>query len=103
DITPLGINLHKNTTSPDWSTKAIAADGDGNGEVNLADITPIGQGFHANVEAYSVQSTATPGNAASWADAADVPFSQSFVDSALSPLAQFDFTLPAPVDGAYYR
>ncbi len=61
DLTPVGIHLGKNSSSPDWLTAALIADGDGNGEINIADVTPIGQNFGARVAGYMVEAREATG------------------------------------------
>ena len=59
DLTPVGIHLGKNTSSPDWQTAQVA-DGDANGEVNISDITPLGANFGAQVQGYVVECRTNP-------------------------------------------
>ncbi|MDQ3024318.1 MAG: PKD domain-containing protein [bacterium] len=94
DLSALGANLGKTSVSPDWLSKAIAADGDSNGEVNISDITPIGANFIATVSGYKVQSTTTPANTSSWSEVADVAFDTSSIPGG-SALRVFSHTLTA--------
>lgn len=101
DLSALGANLGKTTASPDWLTKAVACDGDGNGEVNIADITPIGANLFATVAGYKIETTDTPGNAASWHEFDEVTFETSAAPAG-SALRTFSHNF-APSPGGWYR
>lgn len=97
DLSALGAQLGKTTTSPDWENKAKYSDGDGNGEVNISDITPLGAHLLQQVSAYRLES----------GDSEDGPWTEvttvDFVDSELMPSGQRMFTVPvtAPLANFY--
>ncbi|MBN2082346.1 pre-peptidase C-terminal domain-containing protein [bacterium] len=78
DISPIGVHFGKTNAGADWNMAQVA-DGDSNGQVLASDLTPIGQNFGSIVQGYVVESTATPGDAGSWAAQTTVTFSQSTI------------------------
>lgn len=101
DLSALGANLGKSPVSPDWLSKALAADGDANSEVNIADITPIGANLLATVTGYKIQTTDTPATESSWHDFDEVSFESSSIPPG-SALRRFSYNF-APSPGSWYR
>ena len=97
DLTPVGIHIGKDSSSPDWN-KAQTADGDGNGVINISDVTPIGQNFGAVVGGYVVQSRRTAQD--EYADYGFVSFSSGFDTGAL---LEFGYTAPGNADFDSFR
>lgn len=97
DLTPVGVHLGKDTTSPDWAA-AQTADGDANGEINIADVTPIGQNFGAQVGGYVIQVRDTPGS--DYRDYGFVDFADGIDNGSFR---EFNFSAPAGSDADDYR
>jgi len=102
DLTPLGVNLFKTTASPDWTSKAIAADGDNNGEVNVSDITPLGANLFGHVDGYVIESTTNLADEQSWAQVDTVQFADGGLEAG-SPLWKFTHAVDAPATLTHYR
>src|SRR5690606_11364241 len=97
--TPVGRWLGSNRGGADWD-KAAIADGDRNNEVNLADVTPVGQNFLMSVEGYRVLEAATAA-ATEWNQVAEVPFAAGGSTAGI-PRLRFSYELGSPQNDMWY-
>lgn len=96
DITQIVLNYGTSAGDTNWGT-AAAADGDGNLEINISDITPIVLYYATSVTGYKIEhSTLQSGP---WAEIDNVATTDSLVD----PLRRFEYNIPAPISGDWYR
>ena len=101
DLAIVGMFFGATSESADWD-RAQIADGDGNGEVNAADVVPIAQNYLGRITHYTLYSTMTPEDENSWTAFASVDVSEgAFPDGAY--VKQFSYSLPAPEQGMSYR
>ncbi|MDQ3024353.1 MAG: PKD domain-containing protein, partial [bacterium] len=102
DLSALGANLGKTTSSPDWLTRAVVADGDSNGEVNISDITPIGGNFLGRVDGYRIEASSDPVDESSWIQIAQVTHAEGVISGG-DPHLQFIYTLSQPAGPTSFR
>jgi hypothetical protein len=63
-----------------WENARVA-DGNGDGEVNVSDITPIAQNWLTRINGYFIQESATSDAPDSWSDIVNVQISDGFIPS----------------------
>ena len=98
DLSSLGSNFGSTIQSPLWPISCVA-DGDGNGEVNSCDLTPIAQYLGTRCDSYLLQSS--PDGAGSWQDVTAIPFADS---SLYAAGGHRWFTIDTPAEiGTYWR
>ena len=88
----------------DENGPAYAADGDGNGEVNSADIAVIARYFQVDVQSYRIYAGLDPGELHQPGPDAELLGELEFADAELldGGALQFSYTLPNQVEQAYY-
>lgn len=98
-----GLAVHYGATGGPFDKVSIESvvDGDGNGEINIQDITPIGVNFDRHIESYNLYTSAGTGSyPASNAEAsvisptANIPYAQ-FTGSVTSGRLQYSYQLGA--------
>ncbi len=98
DLLYLALYFGQDSSAPDWN-KAQMADGDGNGHVELGDLSPLGANFGKRVAGYHLSYSAD--GAADWLQIADLAWSASAVP-AEGGRRSFTQRLAQPSAG-YYR
>jgi hypothetical protein len=93
DLTPLGANLGRSNTDPDWNGARAATDGDSNGVLNISDLTPIGANFFANIGSWNAYAGA----------AGDYPSSAADDNGAAAELESIPTSSLSAVDGISRR
>jgi hypothetical protein len=100
DLTPLGINFSKSSTSSDWAS-ARAADGNNDGLVSVSDLVSIGANFLRRVEGYHLQYSATL-TGGSWATSVDIPFGSSNIPAGVGR-RDYLIDITSGLQTGYYR
>jgi len=100
DLVVLAAHFGERSGSPGWPA-AECADGNGDGVISLADVTPIGQDFGASVDGYSVQSSAMAGEEG-YGDVGQAPLANATAPTGGGRL-RFSFEVENPPYPRYWR
>ena len=65
DLSTLGFNFGKNSSSPDWNSARLA-DGNGDGRIDAGDLVPLGINFYRTVKGHHLQYSPENGPNADW-------------------------------------
>jgi len=97
DLVQLALFFGHGKDSPDWD-KAQYVDGDHNGLITLADITPMAVNYYGTVVAWKLEGASSPDGP--WSEIQEVPFSAGTAPDFLTPP---QFNLGQPDGYAYFR
>jgi hypothetical protein len=96
DIVRIAAHFNETVDGQDWLS---VIDGNGDGLINIIDITPIGQNFKTESASYNVYQGSS--ESGPFSKIGSVPFSSHLGDPLLDRIS-FSFVVPSPFPGAWY-